>query len=132
MRIVCWLIFLCSTAPALCGAVTFPVLEAPPSYLRRCGVRNCALRRHTASKPGPPLHPARTDDAGRRSASERTLTGAWFQVKDGSLLQLTNRNGLERVLNIGGSGSFVLGAPISVPQVYERHPTQGGERFPFA
>ena len=32
MRIVFWLICLCAAAPALCGAVAFPVLEAPAVY----------------------------------------------------------------------------------------------------
>lgn len=132
MRIVFWLIFLCAAAPALCGAVAFPVLEAPAVYSGRRGVRKCALRRHTASEPGPSLYPARKDDAADGRPSERSLTGAWFQVRDGSLLQLTNRNGLDRVLNIGGSGSLYWGVQSPFPKYMNVTLRKGGEKFPFA
>ncbi len=132
MRIVCWLIFLCSTAPALCGAVTFPVLEAPASYSRRCGVRNCALRRHTASKPGPPLHPARTDDAGRRSAFganlDRGLVSGegWLPVAAYEPQRVGARSEYRRFRKL------VLGAPSPFPKYMNVTLHKGGERFPFA
>ena len=132
MRIVCWLIFLCSTAPALCGAVTFPVLEAPASYSG--GVESGTVRYDATLLLNPDhlfiLRERMMRADGR--PSERTLTGAWFQVKDGSLLQLTNRNGLERVLNIGGSGSLYWGLQSPFPKYMNVTLHKGGERFPFA
>ena len=47
-------------------------------------------------------------------------------------MQLTNRNGLERVLNIGGSGSLYWGLQSPFPKYMNVTLHKGGERFPFA
>lgn len=127
-----WLISLCAAAPALCGAAAFPVLEAPAVYSGEVRSEGAcydvtlflkadhlfALRERMA----------RTD--GR--SSERTLTGAWFQVEGGSLLQLANHNGLERILNIGGSGSLYWGVQSPFPSYMNVTLRKGGEAFPFS
>ena len=116
MRIVFWLICLCAAAPALCGAVAFPVLEAPAVYSG--GVESESVRYYATLLLTPDhlfiLRERMMRADGR--PSERTLTGAWNQVRDGSLLQLTNRNGLDRVLNIGGSGSLYWGVQSPFPK----------------
>lgn len=132
MREVFWLIFLCAASPALCGAAAFPVLEPPAVYsggVESEGARYdvtlllkadhlFVLRERMVRTDGRPW--------------ERTLTGAWFQVREGSLLQLTNRNGLTRVLNIGGSGSLYWGVQSPFPQYMNVTLREGGETFPFA
>ena len=132
MRIVFWLIFLCAAAPALCGAVAFPVLEAPAVYSG--GVESESVRYDATLLLNPDhlfiLRERMMRADGR--PSERTLTGAWFQVRDGSLLQLTNRNGLDRVLNIGGSGSLYWGVQSPFPKYMNVTLRKGGEKFPFA
>lgn len=39
----------------------------------------------------------------------RTLTGKWVQINGGAILQLVNRNGLNKVLNVGGTGTLYSG-----------------------
>lgn len=130
MRIVFWLIFLCAAAPALCGAVAFPVLEAPAVYSG--GVESESVRYDATLLLNPDhlfiLRERMMRADGR--PSERSLTGAWFQVRDGSLLQLTNRNGLDRVLNIGGSGSLYWGVQSPFPKYMNVTLRKGGESFP--
>ena len=132
MRIVFWLICLCAAAPALCGAVAFPVLEAPAVYSG--GVESESVRYYATLLLNPDhlfiLRERMMRADGR--PSERTLTGAWFQVRDGSLLQLANRNGLDRVLNIGGSGSLYWGVQSPFPKYMNVTLRKGGEKFPFA
>lgn len=132
MRIVFWLIFLCAAAPALCGVVAFPVLEAPVIYSGGVESENV---RYDATLILNPDHLFILRERMMRAdgqPSERTLTGAWFQVKGGSLLQLTNRNGLDRVLNIGGSGSLYWGIQSPFPKYMNVTLRKGGEKFPFA
>lgn len=132
MRIVFWLLFLYAATPALCGVAAFPVLESPAIYSGGVESENV---RYDATLILNPDHLFILRERMMRAEgqpSERTLTGAWFQVKGGSLLQLTNRNGLERFLNIGGSGSLYWGIQSPFPKYMNVTLHKGGEKFPFA
>ena len=130
MRVLFW-IFLCAAVPALCGAAAFPVLEAPAVYSGDVASEGARYGMTLRLKPDHlfVLRERKAPADGR--PSERTLTGAWFQV-EGGLLQLTNRNGLERVLNIGGSGSLYDGVLSPFPRYMNVLLRKGGEPFPYA
>lgn len=55
-------------------------------------------------------------------------TGKWHQIRDGELVQLTNRQGFYRILNVGGAGDIYQGAQLAggKPIVLILRPT-GGE-----
>ena len=41
--------------------------------------------------------------------SEWEATGKWHQIRKGAFLQLSNQDGLQRLVNVGGSGNLYLG-----------------------
>lgn len=124
---------ICAVAPVLCGAAAFPVLDAPAAYsggveesgtlysmaLRLKAGHRFILRERIIPPGGPP--------------SVRTLTGSWFQIRQGSLLQLTNRNGFERVVNVGGEGILYCGVQAPFSRYMNVSLRKGlDEAFPYA
>ena len=103
-------ILLCAAAP-LSGAAAFPVLKAPASYagvVEAEGARYAVTLRLKADH-----HFVLREERGK---NQRTLTGRWFQTDGGAILQLSNRNGLEKRLNVGGAGTLYAGVQAPFTQ----------------
>ena len=104
---------------------------SPRRLLGRRGVRRRALRRHAAVESGSPLRPARTDGAGGREAfgadPDRVLVSGEgrFPVAAYEPQRSGSRSEHRRLREP------VLGGPVPVPQIYERHLAQGRRNFPF-
>ena len=111
MRVLVLLLFL-GVAP--CWAASFPTLDTGTfsgSVAEGTLHVSVALRLH----PDHLFILQETSSAEGRRPHTQTLTGHWYQVGGGSLIQLSNRNGYLRTLNVGGTGNLYLGvqAPFS-------------------
>lgn len=86
-----------------CEAATFPTLRAPAAYTARVQREGLTYEAHLRLREGQDyvLHERLTRGPEVR---ERGSTGIWRQVADGALLQLFNREGQVRRLNVGGEG----------------------------
>ncbi len=107
---------------AYCSAAVFPTLT-PGSAYTDGKIRLRLMERHffvldAADGPSTP-----------------NVTGMWRQTGDGALLQLTNRNGFSRILNVGGGGDLYGDFPDSgiLPRATTLHPVPGGDgqNIPF-
>ncbi len=103
MRILLlFILFLCAVVPS--QAAAFPVLRAPASYT---GSVEAEGRRYTVALRLKADH--RFVLSEEINGKARTLTGKWVQADGGAILHLVNRNGLDKVLNVGGTGKLYSG-----------------------
>ena len=95
------LCLLCMPTGALAA---FPPLTAPVAYEARVETDGVSYELLLRLRPGHLfiLHEKVTMPGGK--TQERSQTGRWRQTSDGALVQLSNRHGLMRRLNVGGSG----------------------------
>ena len=107
MRIVFWLIFLCAAAPAMCGAVAFPVLEAPAVYSG--GVESESVR-YDATLLLNPDHLFILRERMMRADGRGMVSGeGWFPVAAYEPQRVGSRSEYRWIRKP------VLGGPISVP-----------------
>lgn len=133
MRALCLMFILCAAVPVVCGAAAFPVPDAPAVYsggVEEGGtLYSIALRLKAGHRF---ILRERIVPSGERP-SVRTLTGSWFQIQEGALLQLTNRNGLERLINVGGEGTLYYGVQAPFSHYMNVSLRKGlDEAFPYA
>lgn len=86
-----------------------PVLTPPVSYegVYSRDNNNYQVFLHLGVAQGFVLREALTLPNGKVSSWE--ITGRWHQIRDNSFLQLTNKKGLYRIFNVGGSANLYLG-----------------------
>lgn len=120
-------ILLCAAVP-FSGAAAFPVLNAPASYAGRVEAEGTHYAVLLRLKEGNCF--VLQEERGKK---QRTLTGRWFQTNGGAILQLSNHNGLEKKINVGGAGMLYAGVQAPFTQyrnvTLERVPDMP---FPYA
>ena len=104
------LLMLSATAQA--AVKTLPELQAPAvykgEYAHKKGVYRVTLLLEDAIFV---LDEETTLSNGKKNTQQ--IRGKWHQIHDDALLQLTNRSGFYRRLNVGSAGNLYLGIPLA-------------------
>ena len=111
--IVVLLGFLWTTHCTSAQGAEWPSIAAPRAYVGEFRQENTSWRTLLYLGESQEFFLREESNHGTSKASSWETTGKWYQIREGSFLQLANNSGLYRLLNVGGTGNLYFGMQLS-------------------